>query len=232
MQALNRAVKALPTEPILYITGAKLQEAHGELKVVPQIINNAIKKKLPAAGVIIDRETWLKEAENCEKASPKMLATCRAIVAAVVDTAVDERERKDTYHRDAEECVRRGSFETARAILHHARTVFPESESTWCLLAKLEKEHGASPFAPLVVGHAAVRTGRTAGSSCCYFIWHLGGARACQRHSETFGPWQPLSWLKAVALLHVVDCIQALQKRCTRLSRGLFKHAHGVSSSG
>ena len=143
MQALNRAVKALPTEPILYITGAKLQEAHGDVKMVPKIINNAINKKLPAAGVIIDRETWLKDAETCEKATPPMLATCRAIVAAVVDTAVDERERKDTYHRDAEECVRRGSYETARAILQHARGVFPESERTWRSLAKLEKDHGA-----------------------------------------------------------------------------------------
>ena len=145
VQALNRAVKALPTEPILYITGAKLQEAHGDLKLVPKIINNAIKSKLPAAGVIIDRETWLKEAENCEKASPKMLETCRAIVAAVVDTAVDERERKETYRQDALDCIQRESFETARAILHHACSVFPDSESTWRLLARLEKEHGAHP---------------------------------------------------------------------------------------
>lgn len=143
LQALNRAVKALPTESILYITGAKLQEAHGDAKLVPKIISAAITKKLPAAGVIIDRETWLRDAETCEKASPPMLATCRAIVHAVVDTAVDERERKDTYHRDAEECARRGSYETARAILRHARSAFPDSERTWRALAQLEKEHGA-----------------------------------------------------------------------------------------
>lgn len=143
VQALNAAAKALPTEPILYITGAKLQEAHGDVKLVPKVINSAIKKKLPEAGVIIDRETWLRDAETCEKASPPMLHTCRAIVNAVIDTAVDERERKDTYHRDAAECVQRGSYETARAILQHARAVFPESERTWRAMADLEKKHGA-----------------------------------------------------------------------------------------
>lgn len=152
MQALNKAVKALPTEPVLYITGAKLQEAHGDVSIVRKIIDNAIKKKLPSAGVIIDRETWLKEAENCEKAEPKMLATCRAIVSAVVDTAVDERERKETYRQDALDCMARRSFETARAILHHACAVFPESESIWRLLARLEKEHGA-PSDLLLSGH-------------------------------------------------------------------------------
>lgn len=34
VQALNRAVKAIPTEPILYITAAKLQEAHGDVSMV------------------------------------------------------------------------------------------------------------------------------------------------------------------------------------------------------
>ena len=101
---------------MLSLSGKTLQAwcriAHGDLKLVPKIINNAIKSKLPAAGVIIDRETWLKEAENCEKASPKMLETCRAIVAAVVDTAVDERERKETYRQDALDCIQRESFET------------------------------------------------------------------------------------------------------------------------
>jgi pre-mRNA-processing factor 6 len=143
VQALNAAAKALPTEPLLYITGAKLQEAHGDVKLVSKIINSAIKKKLPESGVIIDRETWLKEAETCEKASPPMLHTCRAIVGAVVDTAVDERERKDTYHRDAAECIQRSSYETARAILQHALSVFPDSERTWRAMADLEKNHGA-----------------------------------------------------------------------------------------
>jgi pre-mRNA-processing factor 6 len=175
-QALNRAVKELPTEPILYITGAKLQEAHGDVKMVPKIINSAINKKLPSKGVIIDRETWLKDAETCEKASPPMLATCRAIVEAVIDTAVDERERKDTYHRDAEECVRRGSYETARAVLQHARTVFPDSERTWRALAQLEKEHGA----PLVATrHICVHACTLIATRCSVLVRHLTGFKCC-----------------------------------------------------
>ena len=107
-----------------------------------KIISKAISRKLPDAGVIIDRETWLKEAETAEKASPPMTETCRAIVSAVVDVAVDERERKDTYHRDADEAARRGSVHTARAILEHACEVFADSERSWRAAAELEKSNG------------------------------------------------------------------------------------------
>jgi pre-mRNA-processing factor 6 len=144
LQALNRAVKEIPTEPILYITAAKLQEAYGDVSMVPKIISRAIHRKLPENGVVIDRETWLKEAETAEKASPPMTETCRAIVSAVIDVAVDERERKDTYFRDADEAARRGSVHTARAILQHACEVFPDSERSWRTFADLEKSNGAT----------------------------------------------------------------------------------------
>ena len=166
MQALNRAVKAIPTEPVLYITAAKLQEAHGDISMVPKIISRAITKKLPENGVIIDRETWLKEAETAEKASPPMTETCRAIVAAVVDVAVDERERKDTYHRDADEAARRGSVHTARAILQHACEVFPDSERSWRASAELEKANGAL-LAVCCVVHSTAAARRCCLAVCC-----------------------------------------------------------------
>lgn len=144
LQVLNKAVKDLPTEPVLHIIAAKLQEAQGTNPgMVRRIISRAIKDKLPKAGVIIDRETWLREAETAEKAVPPMVATCRAIVKEVVDVAVDDHDRKDTYHRDAAEAADRGCVETARAILEHACESFPTSETSWRAAADLEKRLGA-----------------------------------------------------------------------------------------
>lgn len=147
LQVLNKAVKELPTEPVLHIIAAKLQEAQGTNPVmVRRIISRAIKDKLPKAGVIIDRETWLREAETAEKAVPPMVTTCRAIVKEVVDVAVDEHDRKDTYHRDAAEAADRGCVETARAILEHACESFPASETSWRAAADLEKRLGMPPL--------------------------------------------------------------------------------------
>lgn len=149
VQVLNKAVKELPTEPVLHILAAKLQESQGNnLDMVRRIISRAIKDKLPKAGVIIDRETWLKEAETAEQATPAMVVTCRAIVKEVVDVAVDEHDRKDTYHRDAAESAERGCVETARAILEHACESFASSETTWRAAADLEKRLGVPPPPP------------------------------------------------------------------------------------
>ena len=42
----------------------------------------------------------------------------------------------------AEECLRRGSVETARTIYDHACSVFPGKKSIWRRAAQLEKAHG------------------------------------------------------------------------------------------
>ena len=89
-KVLNKAVTALPTEPIIWITAAKLEESQGNTKMVYKVIDRAIKKSLPNAGVIIDRETWIKDAEVCEKSHPPMVETCHAIIKAVMAMGVDE----------------------------------------------------------------------------------------------------------------------------------------------
>jgi hypothetical protein len=66
----------VPTDPAIWITAAKLEEANGNEKMVDKIVTRAI-KSLRNHGVVIDRDYWLKEAENSEKAKPPSLATCR-----------------------------------------------------------------------------------------------------------------------------------------------------------
>lgn len=61
-------------------------------------------------------DAWLKEAENAERAVPPHPATCRAIVRAVVGLGIEDEDRETTWMADADENLKRGSVETARAI--------------------------------------------------------------------------------------------------------------------
>jgi pre-mRNA-processing factor 6 len=106
-----------------------------------KIIDRGV-RSLQAHGVIIDREIWLKEAEISEKLKPPMIYTCRAIVKAVVDLGVEDEDRKRTWMADAEECLKRRSLETARAIYQHALTIFPAKKSVWWRAAMLERDYG------------------------------------------------------------------------------------------
>jgi pre-mRNA-processing factor 6 len=56
---LNKARQQIPTDASIWITAAKLEEAHGKTAMVDKIIKNSI-KSLTANSVVIDREVWLK----------------------------------------------------------------------------------------------------------------------------------------------------------------------------
>lgn len=56
---LNKARQQIPTDASIWITAAKLEEAHGKAGMVEKIIKNSI-KSLTANSVVIDREAWLK----------------------------------------------------------------------------------------------------------------------------------------------------------------------------
>lgn len=56
---LNKARQQIPTDASIWITAAKLEEAHGNAAMVPKIIDRSI-ASLTANSVVIDREAWLK----------------------------------------------------------------------------------------------------------------------------------------------------------------------------
>lgn len=125
---LNRARQAIPASADVWITASKLEESQGNVNAPFKIIPRAI-KSLTSHGVVIDREWWMKAAESAEKSDPPMTATCRAIVGQVVGHDIEEEDRKRTWIADAEECVKNGSIETARAIYSHALEAFPDRKS-------------------------------------------------------------------------------------------------------
>jgi len=76
-----QARETIPTEPAIWLSAAKLEEAHGNEKFVPTIVKRALKSLL-ANNVVINRDSWLKEAESAEKGGSNY--TCTAIVQTTV----------------------------------------------------------------------------------------------------------------------------------------------------
>ena len=48
------------------------------------------------------------------------------------------------WSADADACLNLGNIECARAILNHAKTVFPNREDSWLEAISLEQKHGTA----------------------------------------------------------------------------------------
>ncbi len=139
-QVLNRARKAIPTSWAIWVQACRLQEELGKVEMCDKIMERAI-KALIKENAMIKREEWLAQAETCEEEGDR--ATAAAIVKATVGWGLDEDdERRDVWLEDAKSISNRGRYETARAILGHAVSVFPYSTTVWHASADLEKHHG------------------------------------------------------------------------------------------
>jgi hypothetical protein len=61
---------------------------------------------------------------------------------------------KLSCNADAEECLKRGSVHTARAMISHALEVFKAKKSVWRRAAQLEKLHGTRESLNAVLSEA------------------------------------------------------------------------------
>ncbi|KAL2304841.1 hypothetical protein Nmel_006796 [Mimus melanotis] len=137
------------------ITAAKLEEANGNTQMVEKIIDRAI-TSLRANGVKINREQWIRDAEECGKAGS--VATCQAIVRAVMGTGIEEEDWKHTWMEDADSCVAHNALECARAIyayaLQRAVAYCPKAEELWFMGAKSKWLAGDVPAARRILALA------------------------------------------------------------------------------
>jgi pre-mRNA-processing factor 6 len=142
-KVLNQAREAIPTEPAIWVTASKLEEAHGCSQEITDRIMQKTISSLQQYQVVMDREYWLREAEECEHAdAPK---TCRSIVNASIGLGVDMEDRRRTWLDDAEACLSHApplGVETARSIYAHTLSVFPGKKGIWMAASQLEKSHG------------------------------------------------------------------------------------------
>lgn len=142
-KVLNQARQAIPTERATWITAAKLEEANGNAHLVPRIVEKMV-VSLAQYQVIISREAWIKEAEECEAVGAPL--TCAAIVRNTIHLGVDAEDLLGTWMDDAEVCLAQQppALQTARAILAYAIERFPGKKRLWQQAAMLEKEYGTA----------------------------------------------------------------------------------------
>jgi pre-mRNA-processing factor 6 len=95
---------------------------------------------LRANMVEINREHWLKDAIDCEKAGS--VHTCQALIQNIIGIGIDEEDQADTWIEDAQSCQHENAYECARAIYTHARKLHPTKKPLWLEAADFEKKHG------------------------------------------------------------------------------------------
>nr|SVE69638.1 EOG090X017X [Eubosmina coregoni] len=139
-KVLNKARENIPTDRQIWITAAKLEEAHGNSTMVEKIIDRSI-NSLASNGVEIHRDHWLKEAVDSEKA--EAVLTCQAIIKSVIGHGVEDQDRKHTWLEDADSFTSQTAFECARAVYSHALDIFPAKKSIWLRAAHFERQHGS-----------------------------------------------------------------------------------------
>ncbi|KAH8727780.1 PRP1 splicing factor, N-terminal-domain-containing protein [Phaeosphaeriaceae sp. PMI808] len=152
-QVLNKARKSIPTSWAIWVHACRLQEELGKVEMCDRIMERAV-KALIKENAMIKREEWLTQAEICEKEGDK--GTAASIIKATIGWGLDEDDdRRDVWLEDSKGVSNRGRYETARAILGHAVSIFPYSTTVWHASADLEKHHG-SPDSLLGVLERAV----------------------------------------------------------------------------
>eukprot|EP00201_Polytomella_parva_P023821 CAMPEP_0175041554 /NCGR_PEP_ID=MMETSP0052_2-20121109/1986_1 /TAXON_ID=51329 ORGANISM="Polytomella parva, Strain SAG 63-3" /NCGR_SAMPLE_ID=MMETSP0052_2 /ASSEMBLY_ACC=CAM_ASM_000194 /LENGTH=748 /DNA_ID=CAMNT_0016304095 /DNA_START=7 /DNA_END=2250 /DNA_ORIENTATION=+ len=158
-KVLNRARRALPLDRSIWVTAARLEETNGATAAkVALIIQKAVKTLVDATAAAggggggggggttetAVRDAWLAEAEQCAAAKPPMPLTCHAIVRAVHRYGIDDEDVLDSLSADAEEYLKRGAVEVARALYVCALDLFPSDAALWRAAAALEKIHGSA----------------------------------------------------------------------------------------
>ncbi|RWS26275.1 pre-mRNA splicing factor-like protein [Leptotrombidium deliense] len=139
-KVLNKARENIPTDRQIWITAAKLEEAHGNNHMVDKIVDRAL-QSLNANGVEINREHWLQDAIDTEKAGSKL--TCRAIVKAVIGIGIEDEDKKHTWMNDAETFAIQGAIESARSVYTILINTFSKKKSVWFAAADFERSYGS-----------------------------------------------------------------------------------------
>jgi pre-mRNA-processing factor 6 len=107
-KVLNKARTVISTDPQIWITAAMLEEANHNEEGTRAIVKRAV-KSLQGQQVIIDREQWLKMAENAEEADA--VATAQALVSETIGLGLEAEDRKKTWIEDAESVCEGESWE-------------------------------------------------------------------------------------------------------------------------
>ncbi|KAG8199374.1 hypothetical protein JTE90_011834 [Oedothorax gibbosus] len=201
-KVLNKARENIPTDRLIWITAAKLEEANGNSRMVEKIVDRAV-TSLRANGVEINRELWLNDAVECEKAGSVL--TCQAIVRTVIGIGVEDEDQKHAWMEDADGCATQGAYECARAIYAHALSMFPSKKSIWLRAAYFEKNHGTRETLEAILQRAVAHCPKAEvlwlmGAKSKWLAGDVPAARSILSLAFQANPNSEEIWLAAVKL--------------------------------
>ncbi|EGW10560.1 Pre-mRNA-processing factor 6 [Cricetulus griseus] len=144
-KVLNKARENIPTDRHIWITAAKLEEANGNTQMVEKIIDRAI-TSLRANGVEINREQWIQDAEECDRAGS--VATCQAVMRAVIGIGIEEEDRKHTWMEDADSVFMKsvklewvlGNITAAQELCEEALRHYEDFPKLWMMKGQIEEQ--------------------------------------------------------------------------------------------
>eukprot|EP00960_Hanusia_phi_P070961 767436-Hanusia_phi.AAC.13 len=140
-KVLNNARKKVPSEPQIWFTAAKLEEANDNGQNVPKILERAMRQfadmKLKVSD---DRDFWQQEAEKAEKGGYAVVA--EGLIKVSADVNVLPHERRRVWEAEAEALLERGAVHCARTLYSCLLQYFNTKKKIWMAAASLEKKHG------------------------------------------------------------------------------------------
>lgn len=135
-KTLNEARKQLPCEAGIWIAAARLEETQGNEQNVAELIKRGI-KTLNSNGVAIDRQQWLTEAINSEKAGS--ILTAKAILKFTLQASVSSDNCKSAWMVNFDALVQASSIEAARFFSQIVLEFDPSFKKMWKKAVELEK---------------------------------------------------------------------------------------------
>ena len=140
-KVLNTARKKIPSEPQIWFTAAKLEEANGNMQNVPRLLERAMRQFVDMKLKISDdRDFWLEQGVAAEKAGHNGVA--EGLVRVSADVNVLPQERRRIWESEAESLLEQGAPHCARTLYQVLLQYFNTKKKIWMAAAQLEKQHG------------------------------------------------------------------------------------------
>eukprot|EP00802_Teleaulax_amphioxeia_P004698 Tamp_04702.p1 GENE.Tamp_04702~~Tamp_04702.p1 ORF type:complete len:750 (-),score=187.85 Tamp_04702:197-2446(-) len=140
-KVLNNARKKLPSEPQIWFTAAKLEEANENVQNVTKILERAMRQfadmKLKISD---DRDFWQEQAVIAEKEGYQ--GVCSGLIEVSADVNVLPHERRRVWEAEAESLIERSAYHCARTVYQCLIKHYPTKKKVWMAAANLEKKHG------------------------------------------------------------------------------------------
>lgn len=199
---LNKARESIPTDRQIWFAAARLEEAQGNQTMVGKIIERGV-SSLQANMVELNRDQWIREAEDCERASSVL--TAQAVIKAIIGYGVEEQDKKHTWLADADTCSNNSALECARAIYAVALAHFPKKKSIWLRAAYFERNHGTKETLAELLSQAVVHCPQAEilwlmGAKSKWLAGDVPAARSILAQAFEANPNSEEIWLAAVKL--------------------------------